>query len=59
MPSAVSAPTDQDWDHDHLEDLVVRDPKTDQQGRDDPADRQDDEARRKGKHQRFHGSSLK
>jgi hypothetical protein len=42
-------------DGDDIQHLVIDDPETEQQCRDDTADRQHDEARRERKHQRFHG----
>ena len=51
-------PKDHDRDRDHFPDLdvVIEDSDGDQQCRDDGADRQDDEAWRERKQQRFHGT---
>ena len=49
----------QDRDHDEMQDLVIGETETEQQDGDDAADRKDDEARRKRKHQGFHGSPRK
>jgi hypothetical protein len=48
----------QDRHHDQFPHLGIgiHDPDREQQSRDDGADRQDDEARRERKHQRFHGT---
>ena len=57
MPSSVSAAEDEDRDQDDVEGLwiVIEDPDAEQQRGDDGADRQDDEAWRERKQQRFHG----
>jgi hypothetical protein len=44
-----------DRDQDEVDHLVVSKPDTDKQYRDDGANRQNDEAWRERKHQRFHG----
>src|ERR1700685_3643913 len=46
----------QNRDQNQIERLVIDDPDAEQQGRDDGANRKNDEAWRERKHQRFHGT---
>ena len=56
MPSSGEGAEDDDRNQDQIEHLVIDDPDAEQQSRDDAANRQNDEAWRERKHQRFHGT---